>query len=116
MTPHHGRAHGGPDRGERARGAETSKRSNTRQVDRNAARNTGYGTFYARVMGREEPEDDPAWSSRRRWLVLFSSSYTSFCFPTLIKSAWHVCLIYVSEIVRVNEGQWAWGQNVPQLF
>ena len=104
---------------ERARGAETWKRSNTRQVDRcgsRSARTRGYGTFYARVMGREEPEDDPAWSSRRRWLVLFSSSYTSFCFPTLIKSAWHVCLIYVSEIVRVNEGQWAWGQNVPQLF
>ena len=63
---------------ERARGAETWKRSNTRQVGRNAARSTrttGYGTFYARVMGREEPEDDPAWSSRRRWLVLFSSSY-----------------------------------------
>ena len=97
-----GGAGGGPD-AEKRRSEARAKRSNTR-ADRNEARSawtTVYGTFYARVMGRE-PEDEPspqdqfvqrdqraqdepgAWSSRRRWLVLLSSSYFSFTNAVMI--------------------------------
>ena len=62
------------------------ERSNTREEDKNEARSAWtkvYGTLHARGMGRE-PEDEPAWSSHRRWLVLLSSSYFSFTNAVMI--------------------------------
>ena len=95
--PHPRRRRGGGPDAESGAAAEW-KRSNTR-ADRNEARSawtTVYGTFYARVMGRE-PEDEPSPQDQfvqrdqraqdepgRRWLVLLSSSYFSFTNAVMI--------------------------------
>ena len=60
-----------------------NNRGGGRRRNPNQEEAKAYGTFYTRIMG-QEPDAEPSWSSRRRWLVLLSLSYFSFTNAVMI--------------------------------